>query len=35
MPAPEHAIKNAFLFAGLFLTGPGRFSLDAWRSGRS
>jgi putative oxidoreductase len=32
MPAPEHAIKNAFLFAGLFLTGPGRFAFDALRS---
>ena len=32
MPAPEHALKNAFLFAGLFLTGPGRFALDAVRS---
>ena len=29
MPAPEHALKNAFIFAGLFLVGPGRFSLDA------
>jgi putative oxidoreductase len=34
MPAPEHALKNAFLFAGLFLTGPGRFALDALRSRR-
>jgi putative oxidoreductase len=34
MPAPEHAIKNAFLFAGLFLTGPGRFALDAFRGRR-
>jgi putative oxidoreductase len=28
-PMPEHALKNAFIFAGLFLTGPGRHSLDA------
>lgn len=27
MPAPEHALKNAFLFAGMFLVGPGRYSL--------
>ena len=35
-PAPEHALKNAFLFAGMFLVGPGRYSLDAWfgRRGR-
>jgi putative oxidoreductase len=25
---PAHAFKNAWVFAGLFLTGPGRFSLD-------
>jgi putative oxidoreductase len=29
MPAPEHALKNAFIFAGLFLAGPGRYALDA------
>jgi putative oxidoreductase len=34
MPAPEHALKNAFLFAGMFLVGPGRFALDAFRSRR-
>jgi putative oxidoreductase len=34
MPAPEHALKNAFLFAGLFLIGAGRYSLDALRSRR-
>ena len=28
MPAPEHALKNAFIFAGMFLVGPGRWSLD-------
>ena len=27
MPAPEHALKNAFVFAGMFLIGPGRFRL--------
>jgi putative oxidoreductase len=27
MPAPEHALKNAFLFAGMFLVGPGRYTL--------
>ena len=26
--SPAHAFKNTFLFAGLFLVGPGRFSLD-------
>ena len=26
--SPAHAFKNAWLFAGLFLTGPGRYSLD-------
>ena len=25
---PAHAFKNAWLFAGLFFVGPGRFSLD-------
>ena len=27
MPAPEHALKNAFFFAGMFLVGPGRLRL--------
>ena len=27
MPAPEHALKNAFVFAGMFLVGPGRWTL--------
>jgi putative oxidoreductase len=27
---PAHAFKNAFLFAGLILIGPGRYSVDAW-----
>jgi putative oxidoreductase len=27
MPAPEHALKNAFVFAAMFLVGPGRFVL--------
>ena len=26
-PAPEHALKNAFVFAGMFLVGPGRYAL--------
>lgn len=26
--SPGHAFKNAWLFAGLFLIGPGRYSLD-------
>jgi putative oxidoreductase len=25
---PAHAVKNAWLFAGLFLIGPGRYCLD-------
>ncbi|HEY6508246.1 MAG TPA: DoxX family protein [Vicinamibacterales bacterium] len=35
-PVPEHAFKNAFIFAGMFLIGPGRHSLDArpWGKGR-
>lgn len=27
VPAPEHALKNAFVFAGMFLVGAGRFRL--------
>lgn len=27
MPAPEHALKNIFVFAGMFLAGPGRYTL--------
>ena len=27
VPAPEHALKNAFVFAGMFLVGPGRYVL--------
>lgn len=27
MPQPEHALKNAFVLAGLFLVGPGRYTL--------
>jgi putative oxidoreductase len=30
-PVPEHAFKNAFIFAGMFVIGPGRYSLDAMR----
>ena len=29
MPQPEHALKNAFVFAGMFLAGPGRYTLGA------
>lgn len=29
MPAPEHALKNAFVFAGMFLAGPGRYTLKS------
>jgi putative oxidoreductase len=29
MPAPEHALKNAFVFAGMFLVGPGRYTLKS------
>jgi putative oxidoreductase len=31
MPAPEHALKNAFVFAGMFLVGPGRLTLARLR----
>ena len=31
---PAHAFKNAWLFAGLFLTGPGKYSVDHWIAGR-
>ena len=27
MPQPEHALKNAFVLAGMFLVGPGRLTL--------
>ena len=30
MPQPEHALKNAFVLAGMFLVGPGRFTLAAF-----
>lgn len=29
VPAPEHALKNAFVFAGMFLVGPGRYTLQS------
>jgi uncharacterized membrane protein YphA (DoxX/SURF4 family) len=29
MPQPEHAVKNAFVLAGMFLAGPGRYTLSA------
>lgn len=34
MPAPEHALKNAFLFAGMLLVGPGKYSLGQRRRRR-
>ena len=36
MPMPEHALKNAFVVAGMFLVGPGGYSLERTlsRSGR-
>jgi putative oxidoreductase len=30
---PAHAFKNAWVFVGLLLVGPGRWSLDAWIDG--
>jgi putative oxidoreductase len=30
MPQPEHALKNAFVLAGMFLIGPGRYTVNAW-----
>ncbi len=27
---PGHAVKNAFLFAGIFFVGPGKYSVDEW-----
>jgi putative oxidoreductase len=29
MPQPEHALKNAFVLAGMFLVGPGRYTANA------
>jgi hypothetical protein len=29
MPQPEHALKNAFVVAGLFFVGPGRYTVRA------
>jgi putative oxidoreductase len=29
MPQPEHALKNAFVLAGMFLVGPGRHTVSA------
>jgi putative oxidoreductase len=29
MPQPEHALKNAFVLAGMCLAGPGRYTLSA------
>ena len=28
MPQPEHALKNAFVFAGMFFVGPGRYTVN-------
>ncbi len=28
VPVPEHSVKNLWLFIGMFLVGPGRYSLD-------
>ncbi len=33
-PLPEHALKNAFVLAGLFLIGPGRYTAASWFSRR-
>jgi putative oxidoreductase len=36
-PMPEHALKNAFVLAGMFLIGPGRYTaaaMFAWRGRR-
>ena len=30
MPQPEHALKNAFVLAGMFLVGPGRYTVSSW-----
>lgn len=32
--SPAHAFKNLWLFAGLFVIGPGRYSLDHLLAGR-
>jgi putative oxidoreductase len=31
---PAHAFKNAWLFAGFAIMGPGRYSIDAWLARR-
>jgi hypothetical protein len=33
-PMPEHALKNAFVLAGMFLVGPGRYTAAALFSRR-
>jgi putative oxidoreductase len=33
-PAPEHALKNAFIFAGMFLSGPGKYTAGSLFRGR-
>lgn len=32
--SPAHSLKMAFVFAGLFVIGPGKYSVDAWISSR-
>jgi len=33
-PVPEHALKNAFVLAGMFLVGPGRYNVASLLSRR-
>ena len=33
-PLPEHALKNAFVLAGMFLAGPGRYAVSSLFSRR-
>ena len=33
-PAPEHAVKNLFVAAGMFFAGPGRYAVDRLWGGR-
>ena len=34
LPTASHAIALGIVFAGLLLTGPGRYSLDRWLAAR-
>ena len=34
MPQPEHALKNAFVLAGMCLAGPGRYTISTLFRGR-